>query len=73
MADDQASPAKTATAEVRISIRRDIIPPRFTGAPYRTTISESQRLDSVFYNVRGRDDDRQVRYSFFVNYCKDIY
>ncbi len=64
-ASDQRSPTeKTSEANIRITISRDEQPPRFTGAPYTTEISENKRVNDTVMTIRASDPDLQGRLQY---------
>lgn len=60
---DNATPEKTATAGVYVRVRRDLRTPSIEGQPLITEISDTARVGSIVYSLRGRDDDRMVCWS----------
>ena len=61
-ARDQANPERTATANVYVRVRRDLKTPKFESLPYAVTIPETLERSRVVFRLRGRDDDKMVRF-----------
>ena len=61
LATDGGEPERSATAAIYIRVKRDVKEPRFEGAPYKTSVSETAQVDASVFKLRGRDDDKMVR------------
>ena len=60
IASDQSQPARTATAQVIVNIRRSNFPPTFVNLPYNTGASIGTTLGSTIYTVTATDSDLLV-------------
>ena len=58
-ASDQGTPVQRATTHVLVTIREDSAP-RFENLPRQQTVSENAQNNSVVFDVRGNDEDKQV-------------
>ena len=60
MVSDGGFPAKTGTATVDITVRRNLFPPVFINSFITITISESMAVGSFVTNVTATDADAEV-------------
>lgn len=68
---DNGSPQQTAVTVARVTVQRNLNPPRFTRTtPYAVTILEIQELGRSFITVEATDDDTVVRSQFFFSSMK---
>ena len=58
-ASDQSEPPRTTTANVLIRFNKDM-DPIFENMPREERVSENTSNDTVVFQARGRDDDKQV-------------
>ena len=59
-ARDNREPVRETNATVLIKVNRNNALPEFQGRPYKTILSENQRIDGSVFTVRARDRDIQV-------------
>ena len=57
---DQRANEKQAEVRVTVIVTRDDGPPRFSGAPYTTDVSENAAVDQSVAKVFAIDTDQQV-------------
>ena len=61
MASDGASPEKTATATVRVKVRRDLQVPEFRNeGVFQKSIYETAEVGSSVIRISARDGDKVV-------------
>ena len=74
VAQDGGSPAKTATALLKLEILRNFHEPEFTPINYNATILETQALGQSILAVTAKDDDTKVGLAvvLYLCYCVNL-